>query len=278
MRRRQLSLEDLYLPDGRYGRWNWAGIAATLLGLRGRVGWLDLGADAPAVRLRVVRGFWRGGGGVSGRIADAVNGSPCCSMFLTRRPSPQEVVAFITESRDLPMSYEPIGLAHGVRSGFDVDEQVTVIGRGGLAFERAKLALTQWKHFDLGWVEVFPGDAALTEGTVVGVLVRHLGFWSLNGCRVVYSIGCDSAQDFGYAYGTLTNHLETGEEIFKVSLHPHTGEVSYSIRAVSRPQALLAQARVSRDPQVPSAFQTRFSQSSRASDRPLTIHGAFYWR
>jgi NCS1 family nucleobase:cation symporter-1 len=32
LRRRQLALEDLYLPDGRYGRWNWAGIGATVLG------------------------------------------------------------------------------------------------------------------------------------------------------------------------------------------------------------------------------------------------------
>ena len=32
VRRRQLSLEDLYIPDGRYGRWNPAGIAATLAG------------------------------------------------------------------------------------------------------------------------------------------------------------------------------------------------------------------------------------------------------
>jgi len=32
VRKRDLSLEDLYLPDGRYGRWNWAGIAATIAG------------------------------------------------------------------------------------------------------------------------------------------------------------------------------------------------------------------------------------------------------
>jgi NCS1 family nucleobase:cation symporter-1 len=32
VRRRQLALEDLYLPDGRYGRWNAAGIVATLAG------------------------------------------------------------------------------------------------------------------------------------------------------------------------------------------------------------------------------------------------------
>ena len=32
VRRNQLALEDLYLLDGRYGRWNWSGIAATLAG------------------------------------------------------------------------------------------------------------------------------------------------------------------------------------------------------------------------------------------------------
>jgi nucleobase:cation symporter-1, NCS1 family len=32
VRRRQLALEDLYLVDGRYGRWNGAGIAATVIG------------------------------------------------------------------------------------------------------------------------------------------------------------------------------------------------------------------------------------------------------
>jgi nucleobase:cation symporter-1, NCS1 family len=32
VRRRQLALEDLYLADGRYGRWNWAGILSTLIG------------------------------------------------------------------------------------------------------------------------------------------------------------------------------------------------------------------------------------------------------
>jgi NCS1 family nucleobase:cation symporter-1 len=32
VRKRNLSLEDLYLPDGRYGRWNWAALAATVAG------------------------------------------------------------------------------------------------------------------------------------------------------------------------------------------------------------------------------------------------------
>ena len=73
------------------------------------------------------------------------------------------------------------------------------------------------------------------------VLIRHLGFWSLNGCRVLYSVGSpgDVAR-FGFAYGTLTNHAESGEELFEVFVDPQTEDVVYRIRATSWPQATLA--------------------------------------
>ncbi len=58
---------------------------------------------------------------------------------------------------------------------------------------------------------------------------------------MVYELG-DRSDDttFGFAYGTLTNHAEMGEEIFQVSISPESGEVSYSIRAASKPRAALA--------------------------------------
>ena len=160
-------------------------------------------------------------------------------MFLRHRPSPLEVEAFIAASRQLPLSYEPVGLAKQDRAGFRIDEHEVVIGQGEEAFARAKVALKEWRHFELGWVEVFPALAAVTPGTVVAVLVRHLGFWSMNGCRVVYSMA-GGGPEFGFAYGTLSNHAESGEEIFKVSLRPGTGDVTYLIRAASRPRAVLA--------------------------------------
>ena len=90
--------------------------------------------------------------------------------------------------------------------------------------------MSEWRHFALGWVEAFPASAGIAPGTVVAVLVRHLGFWSLNGCRVVYSIAGDDPREAGFAYGTLTNHAESGEEIFKVSLPSahRRGDVWYS--------------------------------------------------
>jgi uncharacterized protein (UPF0548 family) len=161
-------------------------------------------------------------------------------MFLVGRPPPHDIEGFLEVSRDLPLSYGPVGLARENLRGFDVDEQVTTIGSGQTVYRRAIEALKEWKQFELGWVEIFPKQAAISPGTTVAVLARHAGLWSLNGCRVVYSIGGSDEPEFGFAYGTLLNHVECGEEIFKVSVLPETGDVSYLIRAASKPRAVLA--------------------------------------
>jgi len=162
-------------------------------------------------------------------------------MFLTRRPSQLELDEFVNQSRNLPLSYDPVGIAKQSPNGFNIDQSSAVIGQGDQAFERAKTALAAWRHFELGWVELFPHGASIEPGSVVAVLVRHLGFWSLNGCRVVYRVGDQQiGRSFGFAYGTLTNHAEEGEEIFGVSLTPESEKVVYRIRAVSRPRVALA--------------------------------------
>jgi uncharacterized protein (UPF0548 family) len=162
-------------------------------------------------------------------------------MFLAHRPSQREIEEFIARSRDLPLSYDPIGIAKESPPGFKLDEASGVIGHGQQAFARAKLALTEWRHFDFGWVELFPRGASIEPGSVVAILVRHLGFWSLNGCRVVYTLGDrQTSLSFGFAYGTLTNHAELGEEIFELSLESETEEVVYRIRAVSKARATMA--------------------------------------
>ena len=162
-------------------------------------------------------------------------------MFLARRPSRQAIERFITDSRGLPLSYDQAGLAQGSPADYDVDQTLVTIGHGEAAFERAKAALAAWKHFDFNWVEVSPPAASIEPGSVVAVLVRHLGFWSLSGCRILHVLGDRTrGPTFGFAYGTLVNHVEQGEEIFDVSLRSDTREVVYRIRAASRPRAVLA--------------------------------------
>jgi uncharacterized protein (UPF0548 family) len=162
-------------------------------------------------------------------------------MFLARRPTDSEIDRFLHDSRDRRLSYAPIGIAQSRRPWRNFDELAVTIGHGDADFERARAALLDWCHFDLGWVDIFPRRAPVAAGTAVAVLIRHLGFWSLNGCRVLYTIGgVDGATRFGFAYGTLTNHAESGEEIFEVLIDPRTGNVVYRIRAASRPRAMLA--------------------------------------
>lgn len=161
-------------------------------------------------------------------------------MFYIHRPSPQAIERFIGGSQELPLSYGPIGLIRSKTAGGDGDEMVVAIGRGAMDFERARAALVAWKQFDIGWVELCPRTAPVEPGTVVAVLIRHLGFWSLNGCRVVYGVGDrDRGTRFGFAYGTLTNHAEAGEELFEVFVNPDSDEVMYRIRAVSWPRVAL---------------------------------------
>jgi uncharacterized protein (UPF0548 family) len=162
-------------------------------------------------------------------------------MFLARRPTRNVIDCFLRQSQDLPLSYGPIGIVRTRTADRDADEVTVTIGRGQADFERARAALLAWKQFDIGWVETFPRQAPLAVGTVVAVLIRHLGFWSLNGCRVLYGVGGPSdVVRFGFAYGTLTNHAESGEELFEVFIDPRTEDVLYRIRARSWPQATLA--------------------------------------
>lgn len=155
-------------------------------------------------------------------------------MFLRRRPSTTDIERFLNRSCRLPLSYGPIGIVRQASDVGRLDEQVVAIGHGEADFERARIALTGWKHFDIGWVEAFPKQAVIEPGAVVAVLIRHFGSWSLNGARVLYHVGGNDRQAaFGFAYGTLTNHAESGEELFEVRLDRDSGDVLYRIRAVS---------------------------------------------
>ena len=188
-------------------------------------------------------------------------------MFLARRPTCNVIERFLRDSQDLPLSYGPIGIVRTPTAGLDLDELTVAIGRGRADFERARAALLAWKQFDIGWVQTFPRQAPVAVGTVVAVLIQHLGFWSLNGCRVLYSVGSpDDAARFGFAYGTLTNHAESGEELFEVFIDPRTEEVVYRIRATSSPQATLARF----GQPVVRALQKRFRDHSVAAMKLAT--------
>jgi uncharacterized protein (UPF0548 family) len=160
-------------------------------------------------------------------------------MFLLTKPNGPEIDKFLANCREQDFSYSELGATQQIAPrGYNVDNNRILLGTDQQAFERAKSALRAWKMFSLGWVELCYPDSPVAAGVTVAVLVSHFGFYSLNGARVVYTV--DEPGRFGFAYGTLTEHGEIGEERFSVDFLPEKEEVWYDLYAFSRPGSLLA--------------------------------------
>ena len=162
-------------------------------------------------------------------------------MFFLQQPSPEAIRLFISSQLHLPFSYSEVGAtAERIPPGYIVDRNRIKLGTGSEAYERAVAALRNWKQFDLGWVRMVPPETPIEVGAVVAILTRHFGFWSLNACRVVYLIDEDvPVKKFGFAYGTLSSHVERGEERFTIEWHATDDTVWYDILAFSRPNQFL---------------------------------------
>ena len=90
--------------------------------------------------------------------------------------------------------------------------------------------------FKMNWCQLYPPDAAIEIDTTVAVAFHHFGFWSLNSCRIVYCIEeHNTLEKFGFAYGTLDEHLERGEERFMIEWTRTDDRVYYDLLAFSRP-------------------------------------------
>ena len=181
-------------------------------------------------------------------------------MFLRARPSEAEIDAFIAEQARQPYSYAEVGAsAHGGPDGYTVDHNRIGLGFGGEVFARAVAALRRWAMFEVDAVQLCWPSAPIAEGTTVAILAGRVAAWSLNACRIVYTV--DTSDRFGFAYGTLPEHAVRGEERFLVERDPASDEVTYDLLAFSRPgTALLALARP-----ILRREQRRFAAGSKAA-------------
>ncbi|HEY2109906.1 MAG TPA: DUF1990 domain-containing protein [Candidatus Acidoferrales bacterium] len=161
-------------------------------------------------------------------------------MLLFSKPSPQRIREFVLSQGKETFSYGDVGASrvHAPR-GYTVDHNRVQLGKGADIFERAKHAVDAWKMFSIPWLELCWPDSPIEAGTTVAVLVSHLTFWSLNACRIVYVMHEKRATEtYGFAYGTLRQHGEIGEERFTVEFNPSDQSVWYDIYAFSRPHLL----------------------------------------
>jgi uncharacterized protein (UPF0548 family) len=159
-------------------------------------------------------------------------------MFCWSEPSHGAVTDFLAAQSKQGFSYSAVGYSRQEPPpGFTVDHNRVKLGYGVDTFERAKSAIRQWKMFDISWLSLCWPNAPIEAGVSVAVLISHLGFWSMNASRIVYVVDdTEPRKRFGFAYGTLLDHGEIGEERFLVEFNPEDQAVWYDLFAFSRPR------------------------------------------
>jgi uncharacterized protein (UPF0548 family) len=181
-------------------------------------------------------------------------------MFLLTAPSSEQIRQFINGQKDLAFSYAEVGTTRGTApTGYTRDHNRTMLGAGNETFERAVAALQHWRQFELGWVKIVPAETPVIEGETVAVRASYLGLWSLNACRIVYVFA--EERRFGFAYGTLPDHAERGEERFMIEWLESDDSVWYDILAFSQPAHLFTQAGYP----LTRRLQKRFARDSMAA-------------
>lgn len=189
-------------------------------------------------------------------------------MFRISAPTEREVAEFIAAQRNLPFTYSEVGATNATPpAGYNVDHNRIRLGEGEAIYRRAVEALKNWRHFDLGWVTIVPCSVPVEAGATVAVRARAFGTWSLSACRVVYVV--DEPRRFGFAYGTLPNHVERGEERFLIEWLDDDS-VWYDILAFSRPHHPL----VKLSSPIARRLQKRFARESLSRIKSATdLHG-----
>lgn len=162
-------------------------------------------------------------------------------MLVLKKPEPQRLKEYLARQESSSFSYAELGATSGVLPvGYAVNHTRKELGRGQTTFDCACTALASWQQMQLGWVACWPQTVVLKQGETFAVIGRAFGLWWINACRIVYLIDdrVEGAK-FGYAHGTLVDHVARGEERFLIEMCAD-GTVWIDILAFSRPNTLAA--------------------------------------
>jgi uncharacterized protein (UPF0548 family) len=163
-------------------------------------------------------------------------------LFLLAKPSEEQIRNVIAAQHSAPFSYPNVGATGGPPPAhFRVDHNRIRLGAGETTFNRAVAAVQRWEMFNFPWMHLCWPNASIKVGTTIAMLASSFGLWTLNTCRIVYTIDEDRPlRRYGFAYGTLPEHVARGEERFQVEWNRADDSVWYDIVAFSRPNQVLA--------------------------------------
>jgi uncharacterized protein (UPF0548 family) len=160
-------------------------------------------------------------------------------VFLVRRPSDAELSQIAANVADAPYTYDEVAAtAHPdqLPEGYHRVHAARVVGAGAEAFAAAVDGVRRWQLHRRQGYRVGPDDPPVEVGTVVAVDVPLAALHVIATCRIAWVV--DEPDRFGFGYGTLPIHPESGEEAFVVERDPHdaAGTVRLVIAAFSRPR------------------------------------------
>ena len=179
-------------------------------------------------------------------------------------PSKSSLDVFLKEKKDSFFSYTELkGTQSEKVKGYDNDLNSIHIGQGEEVWQKAKTALKNWQQFPPPWTKIYDDQTPLAAGNVVAVLFQLFGIWWINPARIVYTI--DEANRFGFAYGTLYGHVESGEECFWID-RDEEENIYYHIKAFSKPAFWGAKLAYP----IARRYQRKFVQESMARMELLT--------
>lgn len=163
-------------------------------------------------------------------------------MLLFTRPSTSQIEQFLEKARESEHTYSEIGATSGPTPPlYRTDHNRVRLGIGSSTWSKAVDAIRRWQMFNLPWVNLYWPNTPIVAGENVAVVAHVASCHWMNACRIVYVVDDeDAVKRFGFAYGTLVDHAESGEERFLVEWDQETNEVFYDLLAFSRPNQFLS--------------------------------------
>lgn len=133
------------------------------------------------------------------------------------RPGASEIEKWRARLEGEALTYPEAGatMQRPLPAGYHHAQAEAVLGRGDVAWARAKLALATWQAQVYGGAIVHPPGARPAPGSTVIMTFAVGPACLVIPCRVVYTV--DEPGRSGFGYGTLPGHPERGEESFLVS-------------------------------------------------------------
>ena len=161
-------------------------------------------------------------------------------MLSLTRPDPAALDAVVADQEARSLTYGDVGATRGpLPGGYRHGRHAVELGQGDDLFRRASEGLRRWQAHRRGGALVAPEDAAVEEGQTVVLAVHVLAAYLTVACRIVYVV--DQPGQFGFAYGTLPQHVIEGEECFRLE-RDDAGAVRFSVTSFLRPRSLLVRA------------------------------------